>query len=905
MITTHDLAEPRVTRARLQRPRLPLDLIDRPDLLSRLHRAVDVGVALVRAPAGYGKTTLLAGWLAAGERDAAWLSLEARDDDLAAFARALVAAIQAVLPEAGKDALALLNVPEPASPTLLATALIDELGALSDPLVVVLDDYERVNAESVHALVSEILLRLPPRLHVVIASRTLPPLPLPTLRAEGRLAELTTDDLRFDLDETRAFLDRSLDQRLPERAVAFLAERTEGWPAGLRLAASLLRERPDRDSVLAALVTGSHTYIRDYLLDEVLARQPADVRRFLVRTSILDRFCASLCDAIIGDTTAGESDELLSRLQQAGVMLVPLDERGEWFRYHHLFEEFLRQRLDDEVAPDEIAVLHRRAAAWLAAHGSVLDAVHHLLAAGDGDAAAHLVETDVHAALNHEDWARLARELDALPPDQRSSRPALILARAWVQHFHGRILGMAPLLEQAELALASQPLPEDVAAHLQGELDTLWGEVWLHRGDPRAALAHAQRGGEHLAEEQLYARGVADGLLGVALHRRGRGRDALGMYRTRADRETGPTAVYTARLLLIMGYCYLAAGRLDLLETQAWRILALARDHQLPVTATWTQHLLGRVLYEWNEPERAAEAHLAVVARRDEAHFDAYRDSVCGLALAYQAQGQPGRAHDAVQRLLRLMREAGRPRQLGVIRAFEARLALMRGDSVTWGRWLDANREGLADGPPDELVGLETPALTRAWALIALGDPASLAQAQDDLTALKTRYAAVHDRTRMISAFALEALACHTRGDHATGLAILERALTNGRRGGFIRTFVDLGPPMARMIAALAAQGRPSTYLRRLQAAFVVADTPVQHSGQTADPGSDGLAEPLTWREQDVLRHLGRRLSNKEIAVALDISPLTVKKHAESIYRKLHVTGRREAITRAQSLGLL
>jgi LuxR family maltose regulon positive regulatory protein len=903
MTTTYP-AELRVARTRLHRPRPPADVIDRPQLLARLDRAVDVKMTLVWAPAGYGKSTLLGSWLAAGTRPTAWLSLDDHDDSLAAFVRALVAAVQVVFPADGKDTLALLNLPESPSPTALATTLTDELGSLPGPLALVLDNYEQIRSPLVHELLSEIVLRLPDQAHVVVASRTLPPLPLPILRAEGQLVEIGTDDLRFSADEARMFLDGSLGEHLPERTVTFLTERTEGWPVGLRLAAVLLRDRPDRDPVLATLATGSHDYIRDYLLDEMLAGQSADVRRFLLETALLDRFCAELCSTVV-DIPPSTSGEMLSRLMRDGLMLVALDEHGEWYRYHHLFEELLRRRLREEVAPADRAALHRRAAAWLAGDGSIIPAVRHLLAAGDEEAAALLVEADIHPALNREDWGRVASELDVLPIDQVGSRPALLLARAWVLHFQGRVLAMAPLLEQAESALAGRPLADDADAHLRGELDTLWGEVWLRRGDMRATLAHAQRGGEHLAESQFYARGVADGYLGVALHRRGRGRDALKMYRARADRETGTTAVYTARLLLIMGYCYLTDARYELLENQAWRIVALARDHRLPVTESWIRHVLGRVLYEWNDLERAAEQFGAVVEHRDVAHFDAYRDSVFGLALCYQALGQPGRAQEEVKRLLRLMRDAGRSRQLGVIQSFEARLALLRGDAETWGRWLDTNREAFAVEPSDALAGLESPAITRAWALIALGDSVSLSRANDELSVLKSQYAAENDRSRLMNVFALEALACQIRGDQAAGLATLERALTNGRRGGFIRTFVDLGPPVARMVSMLTARGRPSSYLSRLHAAFAASSQPASCDLPAGDPHADAAVEPLTWREQDVLKQLSHRLTNKEIAATLDISPLTVKKHAESIYRKLHVKGRRDAIARAQALGIL
>ena len=298
-MTSARSTEPRVSRSRLQRPRLPVDLIDRPRLLACLDESARLKMTLVWAPAGYGKSTLVGSWLAAGCHRATWLALEEHDDTAAAFVRVLVAAIQVAIPDAGRTTLALLNLPEPASPLALATALADELGALSEPLVVVLDDYERVRAAPIHELLSDLLLRLPERLHVVVVSRAVPPLPLATLRAQGQLAEIDADHLKFSRDEAQAFLDRALGEHMPAETVAFLEERTEGWPAGLRLAAVLLRERPDRGAVLDALDGGSHAYVREYLLDEMLAGQPAEVRQFLLQTSILDRFRGSLCSAVV------------------------------------------------------------------------------------------------------------------------------------------------------------------------------------------------------------------------------------------------------------------------------------------------------------------------------------------------------------------------------------------------------------------------------------------------------------------------------------------------------------------------------------------------------------------------------------------------------------------------------
>jgi LuxR family transcriptional regulator, maltose regulon positive regulatory protein len=895
----------RVPRTKLHHPRVAADLVERQRLFARLDRGVSGKLTVVFAPAGYGKSTLLGAWLARRGRDAAWLSLDEHDDTLPTFARALITAIQTKAPAVGRTALAFLNLPDPPSPSALAVTLADELTTLADPLLIILDDYQRISSATAHELVSGLLIRLPDRVHIIVSSRTLPPLPLATLRAAGQLTEIRADDLKFSPAEARTFLDQAVGEHLPDHTVATLEERTEGWPAGLRLAAVLLRDRPDRRAILAAFDSGSHEYVREYLLAEVFSAQPSDVQQFMFETSILDRFCASLCSAVLGWSTARASQEMLGRLVRGGVMVVSLDERGEWFRYHHLVEAFLSRRLRDETTPDAVAILHRRAARWLAGKGQTVEAVRHLLAAGEIDSAAHLVEADVHAALNREDWSHIADGLAALPIDAVDSRPALLAARAWVLYFQGRAVEIAPVLERAEAALQSVPHREEAPGSLRGELDSLWSEVWICRGDARAALTSAQHALQHLAADQPYARGFAAGNVCVALHRMGRGREARRLIKEQTDRESGASAVCIARLLLRTGYCYLADGQLGLLENHAWKVLAFARTHHLPVSAAWAHYGLGRVLYEWNDLEGAAKQFAAVIEHRHEANHDAYRDSVLGLALTHQASGRPELAQAVIRPLLQLMQEAGRARQLAIIQSFKARLALMTGDDETWSAWLDRSGD-IADTDAVELPqGLESARVTRAWALLAERQPTSLSEADVELAALEHQCASVNDRPRLIQVMALRALVCQARGGSAAAATALEAALAFGRRGPFVRTFVDLGPPMARMLSGLAAGGRARPYLRRLQAAFAVGRPSADSEDARRDPGFASQAEPLTWREQDVLKLLGRRLSNKEIADALDISPLTVKKHAENVYRKLHARGRREAVARARQAGLL
>ena len=736
-VTTSPTTESRVPRTKLHHPRAAADLVERPRLLARLDRGVSGKLTVVCAPAGYGKSTLLGAWLARRGREAAWLTLDEHDDTLPTFARALITAIQTKAPTVGRTALAFLNLPDPPSPSMLAVTLADELTTLADPLVIILDDYQRVSAAPVHELLSDLLSRLPNGVHIIVSSRTVPPLPLAALRAAGQLTEIRADDLKFSPGEARTLLDHAVGEHLPDRTVATLEERTEGWPAGLRLAAILLRDRPDRRAILAAFDSGSHEYVRKYLLAEVLSGQPSDVQQFMLETSILDRFCASLCSAVLGWSTARASQEMLSGLARGGVMVVSLDEQGEWFRYHQLVEDLLSRRLRDGTTPDAVAILHRRAARWLTGQGQTVDAVRHLLAAGEIDSAAQLVESDVHAALNREDWSHIAEGLAALPIDVVDSRPALLAARAWVLYFQGRTVEIAPVLERAEAALQSVTNREETPGSLRGELDTLWSEVWICRDNARAALTSARHGLQHLAADQPYARGFAAGNVCVALHRLGRRREARHLTQEQTDRESGASAVYAARLLLTMGYCYLADGQFGLLENHAWKVLAFARTHHLPVSAAWAYYGLGRVLYEWNDLEGAAKQFAAVVDHRHEVNHDAYRDSVLGLALTHQASGRPELAQAVIRPLLQLMQEAGRARQLAIIQSFKARLALMAGDDETWSAWLDTSGD-VADTEAVELPqGLESARVTRAWALLAQRQPTSLSEAQVELAALE------------------------------------------------------------------------------------------------------------------------------------------------------------------------
>src|SRR5215831_8755966 len=424
--------------------------VPRPRLLARLAQGVDRGLTVVCTPAGFGKTTLLGDWARRSRRPAAWLSLDAGDNDPARFWRYLAAALERARPGTCAPLAALLRGPQQPPLEAVVTALINELMAGEREVTLLLDDYHLIEAPPVHDSVTFLLDRLPPGLRLVLASRADPPLPLARLRARGQLAELRAADLRFTLEETAAFLREATGRDLPTLLVATLQDLTEGWAAGVQLAALSLQGHSDPAGFVATFA-GSNRYVLDYLTEEVLARQPEDVVRFLMETSVLDRLCGPLCDAVTGRTG---SQARLEALERANLFLVPLDDERRWWRYHHLFAGLLRTRLASEQ-PGRVPELHRRAAAWHEEHGSADEAVQQALAAGEADWAARLVERHVEGLLRRSEGATVRRWLSALPAASVRARARLCLAQTITAVVGGQLEAVEPLLADAERAFAA------------------------------------------------------------------------------------------------------------------------------------------------------------------------------------------------------------------------------------------------------------------------------------------------------------------------------------------------------------------------------------------------------------------------------------------------------------------
>jgi LuxR family transcriptional regulator, maltose regulon positive regulatory protein len=892
---------------KLHLPRLQPGFVPRPRLLDRLEEAPAGQLVLVCAPAGFGKTALLGDWVGQRRRPFAWLSLDEGDNDPARFWRHVVAALDRVRPGVAEEVVPLLGPPAPPSFEGLVGALINQLAAQPDRVLLVLDDYHLIQAHQVHAALEFLLEHLPPGLQPVVASRTDPPLPLARLRARGRLAEVRERDLRFTPEEAAALLREAVGPDLPEAAVAALTARTEGWVAGLQLAGLSLRGQADPAGFVASF-SGSHRFVLDFLAEEVLDRQPDEVREFLLATSILERLSGPLCDAVTG---RGDSQALLERVERANLFLVPLDEVRGWWRYHHLFADLLRMRLAQQQ-PKRVAGLHRAAAAWSEAHGLADDAVRHALAAGDAAWAARLVERHADAVLLRSERATLERWLAALPAELVGSRPRLLLARALAALVAGRADEVADRLDAAERALAGaageEPFEPSVGragsllANVRAIVALERGFLAQLHGDAEWQLAFGRRALAEVDEGERTLDAIVRGHLGVAEWLSGRLPEAARTLASSIDRLHAIGERFLAvRVSEHLGKVQRAQGDLDAALATYRRALEIAAPHgQAAMPAAGVAHVgMAEVAYQRGELD-AALRHLdeGIAPSRQLIFAQPVATGLATLAWIRQAQGDPAGALEAMDEAARVTPGQEVAGLLNPVPALRARLLLVQGDLLAAVRWV--GQRGLR--PDDQPSYPKEPGyLLLVRVLLAQQRPEQALELLDRLHAL----AAAQGRNgSLIEILALRSLALAAGGKEPGAVAALGEALTLAAPQGYVRVFADEGSPMRALLGRLAAAmrteqsaapGVPLGYLGRLVRAFE----------RDAAPVVPGLVEQLSPRELEVLRLLAAGRPNQQIAEELVVAPNTVKKHVTHILEKLGAANRTEATARARELGLL
>lgn len=912
-------ADPRRTTSplletKLFAPRLRRGLVARPRLIERLDRCADAKLTLISAPPGFGKTTLLAEWLAAapaGTRPVAWLSLDQADKQATTFWTYLLTALRTVAPGVGAGALALLKGSQhPPIETVLATVL-NELSGVPDDIVLVLDDYHEVDTSDIQGGMAYLLEHLPPRIHLIITTRADPALPLGRLRGRGELVEIRAADLRFTPDEAAAYLNEAMGLDLAAADVAALEARTEGWIAALQLAALSMQGRDDIAGFIAGFA-GDDRYIVDYLVEEVLRRQPETVRTFLLQTSILSRLSGPLCDAVTGQDNGKATLEALDR---GNLFLVPLDGRRQWYRYHQLFADVLRAHLLDEQ-PDRVRELHRRASDWHEQHGDRAEAIRHALAGEDDDRAADLVELALPVMRAGRREATVHGWLRALPDELVGRRPVLAVAYAWVLIAGGELDGVERRLQEAERWLpATGGTPDGPPASPPGmkvanrdEFLLLPAMIALYRavlaqirGDVPATIRHARMVLDLTPEDNDLLHGGAAALLGLAswasgdleaahlIHAEGMARvqragnisDAMnasiGLSDIRVTQGRLSEAIKTYEQALelstkhgepvLPGTADLYVGLADIVRERgdlkaAARHLQASKDLGAHLGFPQSRHRLHVVTARIREAEGDLDGALDALNDAQRAYVPDFSPDVHPLA-ARKARVWIRQGRLAEARVWARERSLSAKDDLSYLREFE---------HITLARMLLAGSgHGRAEGSPREAL---------------------------DLLDRLLRAAEEGQRTgSVVEILVLQTLAHQLEGDVPAALATLERALTTAEPEGYVRMFADEGSPMAGLLAAAAKRGIAPDYLRRLLAAF--------GRGQDRAPIEQDLIEPLSERELEVLRLLASDLDGPDIARELVVSLNTVRSHTKNIYAKLGVNNRRAAVSRAAELDLL
>jgi len=880
-------------RTKLYRPRSRGDIVPRPRLLERLGQHRGRPLTLISAPAGYGKTTLVDSWLDECDCPSAWLSLDEYDNDPAVFLSYLLAAVQSAFPESKLKTLALMEAHSIPPVPVLARSLANDLERLEPTFFLVLDDLHYIREMAVYDLLSE-LLRHPPRsMHLVIVTRDDPPLTLNSLRAKRQMTEIRLQDLSFTLAETSAFLNDVMGFAIDDTAASSLRDSTEGWVAALQLVALSLRLRDNMDELLGGLQADTR-YVEDYLAVEVVSQQPPTIQDWLLKTSILDRFCAPLCEAVCR-TDADSPQAGLSALgfvqwlESANLFLVPLDSRGEWFRYHHLFQQLMQSWLERQQSPGEIAALHIRASQWLDRNDLTEEALGHALSAGDDTLALELVARHRQDLVNRELWRRLDRWLNMFSSTTLEDHPAIAVLKLWRRVFRRRSSSEVLVsLDRAETQVAQTPMEPAAANQLQGEIDFLRSYRYAQTMDSQHSQFYAQRALDALPDTNYGMVANLHTILAIGYFLAG----AADRAREHIDRELAraptPRSMYRARLLLATCLSYWWEADLRGLARPATRLLEYAQDSGRPESIAIGSYFVGCIHYNRNQLT-AVEKHLADVVRNNVGSENYVYQNAFILALTYLALDRAGEAQNVIDSAVEFSNEMGNLRPPSILQAFQAELDLRQGrlvDAELWASLYDPY-------PLTQSQRFYVPQLTLVKVLLAQGTTSSRSAAEDLLARLTAFLQSINVTCTLIDVLALQALLHNAQGDEAAALQKLAQSLALGEPGGFIRKFVDLGAPMYHLLIRLKSQEGASDYLNQILAAFPPA------TRQTT------LIDPLTERELQVLRLLATERSTQEIAATMVVSMATFRTHTKRIYSKLDAHSRIEAVQRAQELGLI
>ncbi|NIW45813.1 MAG: LuxR family transcriptional regulator, partial [Gammaproteobacteria bacterium] len=879
--------------------------VQRPGLIEHLNDGLDRKLTLLSAPAGFGKTTLVSHWVeklqegADGESiKAAWLSLDEDDNDPVRFLTYYIAALNQIKVDIGQGALSMLQSPQPPSPNSVLISLINELATIPDKIIFVLDDYHLIEAKPIHQALVFFLENLPPKFHLVIATRQDPPLSLGRLRARNQITELRAADLRFTASEASDFLNQVMGLNLSSDDIAELETRTEGWIAGLQLAAISMRGRQDHAGFIKSF-TGGHRLVLDFLIEEVLGQQPENIQNFLLQTSVLDRMTGSLCDALTGQENGQETLEMLDH---ANLFVFPMDEERRWYRYHHLFADLLRQRLH-QIQPEYFPILQIKAGEWFKNQGFNREAIKHLLIGKEYQSAAELIRSVAIEIIQQGEHTTVGGWINSLPGEFVKAQPYLCVLHARALQLTGQLEASEALLIDAENALDSQNYHVDETDRsVRGLVHSCRAYSSFMIGDHDHTISYAKKALDQLPESEKVIKTQTALYLGIAYRYTGQLRAAMEVYN-----EILPTTQSIGgNSIAVLCYMHLADLYVDMAQlNQAKKLyegaLNFAEESIGRPDVLFTGYVyvsIGRILRQWNQLEDAYRVTVkGLDLCREWNVADILALSCFELAYLHQALGNHMQAraliNEAGNIFNSLSQWAGK-----LAAAHQIKFDLAFGDIESAENWAQTNDLDI-DGDFEFHREIEYLTLARVFIVQerfeeALSLTERICQIAEEIGKSQTE----------LEGLILLALVLSAQEKTGRALGYLERAISIGEPEGYIRIFVDEGPPMAQLLYEALSRGIAPEYVQRLLAAFP--DAEQEEVGTTkAQVDQSGLIEPLSEREIEVLQLIAMGLTNQVVAARLVLSPHTVKAHTRNIYSKLAVNNRTQAVDRARTLGIL
>ena len=894
-------------------PPLHGNLVNRASLVTRLNDGIARGcrLTLISAPAGYGKSTLLSEWQAQAELPVAWLSLEKGENSPARFWSYFIAALNTLAPvqraNIGGAILQAARTVQTGSMEDQITELINQLSSLEDPVCLVLDDIHALSDSQIHQNLTFLIEHLPQdahSLHLIITSRMDPPWPLARWRARRELNELRAIDLRFEYEETKQFLQGTLNFKLSPQEIAALHDRTEGWIAGLQMAAFSMQARyksqgAESVSLFIRTFSGSNRFILDYLLDEVFSQQTEEVRSFMYQTSILDQLSAPLCDVVINKPG---SQAFLDQLERANLFLIPLDEEQHWYRYHHLFAEFLRKQIK-QLCPERIPQLHQRASDWYAANHLPSEAIRHALAAGDIDRVHQSVTGNALAMLENAELFDVLRNFEELPSHQVSSNPWLCMAYAWAKVYADPSTGMNELLQQAE-QIFDNVQKDSERRHLCSHLAAIRAYLAWMNGEAELALEFVQRAMENLPEEDWAARTHLLNIQGLALQYRGDFLEATQAFEMAlaAGKKIGRVheLLYTSSNL---AYAHLLQGHLreafSLCQIAVYKTEEVHQSSQRFPVLAHAYATKSNILIEWNELESAVSlARQAVALAEQWGQADALNYAMSCLSEALGAAGEFEEAFVVNRQAMKVTGTIS-PWYARISAENEIMLLLAKGDVPAAANKFESIFSNLEEDRNDRTLFMEVTLLYQQKHFLDV-----INRIGQTLEGLQQKgWNLLWIKLLPIYALSLQAL-----GREAEAQQVLERCLAAAEPEGYVRMFVEGSAPMASMLKIIRSRGVKVDYITKLLTAFQLPEeAPMPKGSGTTSlrSTSANLIEPLSEREFEVLRFLNSHLDVPEIASEMMIAPTTLRTHIRNIYLKLDVHGRLEVLQKARDLGLI